>query len=351
MEPTLATPRPRRGHPAIEDAKKFREGLKNNEPVQASAPEPASVQTTPVATASAEPVPASTSTSPVSKEPDLTPVLDIGIPDEYNDILAGIAPSSAAASEPVSSEPSVDYKQIQADNERLRKELEESRKQLEEAQKISSELLRFKDDRDLDELIKNAGIDYETIDPSDVKKIMSPLFQAIRQQAHNTTAQLQKQLQEQQDRISARLKQLDDTETKRKYDSVRAALLKAHPDLEQLQQSEAYKRAMLTPVGGNSGILTGQLVAAEYKRGNADYIIKVLNDIKQSTASNLESVASVPPSAGVAKVPPAPTGTSDYLTPEQLSELNHKVRTRQISREEFHTLLEKHRAAAKQVYS
>ena len=92
-------------------------------------------------------------------------------------------------------------------------------------------------------------------------------------------------------------------------------------------------------------MLIGQLVAAEYRQGNAEYIIDVLNRIKAGVQPDLADVASVSP-ASTTTTPSSNTAEKPgRLSPEELAELRFKVQSRQISRQEFRDIMEKHREA------
>ena len=268
--------------------------------------------------------------------------MDIPLPDNYVDLLGKAMTDTTS----VETQPQpVDNTAYIQENESLKRELEAVRAQLRAAQEIPDDLKALKAERELDDLLDKSGMDFTTIDKSDVKKILSPVLSTMRKQQADSTSELQRRLSEYEERFNSRFKELDDKEHYRKLEKTRAAILKAHPDLEQLQKTPEYQRTMNTPIGGKSGILIGQLVAEEYRQGNSEYIIDVLSRIKQGVQPELSDIASVSPSASNTTPTVSADNQGDRLTPEQIAELRFKVQNRQISRQEFREIMEKHRGA------
>lgn len=355
-QPTVR-PKMRHPHPAAAAAAQFRQEtahLRAGEPAPApstpAAPvvDPAPVQyTPPVQPVPVPPQPAApvTPTQPVQ----YAPVQNVPVPPQYADILGAGTPTPSTT--PVTPEKSAGPtpEEIEAkfrkENEELLRQLEQTRNELAEAKKIPDDLLQLKEERELDELLATYSSEFQSIDPADAKKLLAPVLKTVRQQSSKATEALQNQLLSQQKELHNRFKQLEERERLDRLNKTRDKILKAHPDLAQLQQTPAYQQAMMTPVGGKSGILVGQLVAAEYQQGNADYIIDVLNAVKQQAQPDLAGVASVSPSAA-ATIPAAPTdGTPGRLTAEQIAEYKFMVQTGQMSREDFREVMKKHREA------
>lgn len=270
------------------------------------------------------------------------PVVNIPLPKDYEDLLG-----KAMAGEPEPKPEPRDNKEdeFRRKNEELLRELEETRKQLEEARKIPDDLRALHDEQELENLLKNSGVDFRSIDMDDAKKLLGPVIKTMRQQQNASHAEFQRKLAEQEETLKSRFKELDDREHYSKLEKTKAAILAAHPDLEQLQKTPEYQRTMASPIGGKSGVLIGQLVAAEYRQGNADYIIDVLNRIKAGVQTDLSDVASVSPASTTTAPSAAGSDKSGRLTPEELAELRFKVQSRQISRQEFREIMEKHREA------
>ena len=201
-------------------------------------------------------------------------------------------------------------------------------------------------ERELDTLLQSTGNEFTSIDKEDAKKLLAPVINNMRKQYTQSNQQVESRMQTLEAELHKQVAQIKEHERLERLGRTRDAILKAHPDLEQLQKSPAYQQMMMSPIGDNSGILIGQVVAAEYQQGNADYIISVLNKIKQNSAQNdINAIASVSPSSAT----PTPVSTDpaegNRLTPEQISEYKFKVQTGQMSRNEFRDIMKKHREA------
>ena len=131
-----------------------------------------------------------------------------------------------------------------------------------------------------------------------------------------------------------------------------AAVIKAHPDLQQMQSHPAYAQMMASPAAPGSRITIGQMVAGELQQGNTAYVINVLNDIKRritaptgsGALANVASVSSSTPSAGGAG---GVDKKGDILSYDDMAELRYQLQTRQITRDQFRERMAKHREASK----
>ena len=125
--------------------------------------------------------------------------------------------------------------------------------------------------------------------------------------------------------------------------------MKAHPDLQQLQSTPAYAQVMMSPVQEGSAITVGEVVAAEIKKGNADYVIKVLDSVKarNGTAPNLNAIASVSANATSSGATSGHDVSVDKLTDEQIADYRFKVQTGEMSRDEFRQIMARHREASR----
>lgn len=259
-------------------------------------------------------------------------------PAPVNTAAPANTPTTANTSAPDNSE--LYRRQI----EDLQRQLQESKAALQQASNLSTELQTLKDEHDLEELWKSVGSEFASIDPEDAKKLLTPVLKAIRQQSADSTATLNKKLEEQHQSLQNKVKDLENEANVARMRKVQETILKAVPDLEALQKTDAYKTAMMAPIAPHSNVLTGQLVAAEYERGNTDYVIGVLNSIKGQT--NLDSVASVSPSSMGASQVKAPEAESDgILTADEIADMTTRLRMRQMTRQEFQEAMKKHREA------
>ena len=284
---------------------------------------------------------------PPQQQTQLSPVSNVALPEGYIDILGIAMDNTTTQPEKVEqvAQPTAKEVDLQKQNEELMRQLEQSRQELQEARKLSEGLQTLKEERDLDELLKQSGVEFGSISPDDAKKLIMPVFKTVRQQHDSSTAEMQKRMDAQQEAIESRFRALDEQKQFAKLERTKAAILQAHPDLEQLQKTPAYQQAMMSSIGGKSKILVGQLVAAEYKQGNAEYVIEVLNRIKAGTQPNLSDIASVSPSSAGVAAEKSADENSDILTDQQIAELKYKVQSKQITRDEFRAIMAKHREA------
>lgn len=223
--------------------------------------------------------------------------------------------------------PDTERYQLEQELAELRRAREADKQDLEEYRKI-------KDARAIDEYVNSIG-ELNTIDPEDAKRLVTPLLKRIDQEKQAVA----KQLSDMNQRNVV-------TRQQRAYETV----VKEFPDIQTLQTTDAYKRAMMAPVTPGSSLTVGQLVVAELQRGNADYAISAIKSIKQSqqVVPDLAQVASVGATAPTGSAP-APDISGDVLTPDQIRHYRYLAQTKQISREEFHNVMAKHKEASKRL--
>ncbi len=223
--------------------------------------------------------------------------------------------------------PDTDRYQLEQELNELRKAREADKQDLEEYRKI-------KDAKAIDEYVSSIG-ELDTINPDDAKRLITPLLKRMDQEKQAVA----KQLQEYNQRNVV-------TRQQRAYEAV----VKEFPDIQTLQTTDAYKRAMMSPVTPGSSLTVGQLVVAELQRGNADYAISAIKSIKQNQqpVPDLAQVASVGATAPTGSAP-APDNSGDLLTPEQIRHYRYLAQTKQISREDFHNVMAKHKEASKRL--
>lgn len=230
---------------------------------------------------------------------------------------------------------------VQDESAELRSEIESLRKQLEEQRALNDKYQSYQDNDLVDRYIDQNGAEFNSISRDDAKRLLTPMVGAFRK----TTEAFNSQLKAQQDIIDKRFGKIDQDKIIAGYERTRNALLKAHPDLEQLQNTDAYKEIMLSPVAGNSNLLVGQLVASEFKKGNTDYINSVLDQVKAKLQTpDLNQVATVSANAPVGSAAPA-VETSGKLTPDQIAQYRFMVQNREMTRDEFREIMSKHREA------
>ena len=271
--------------------------------------------------------------------PQPVPVSDIPVPDDF---IKSVDNMGKLNVEPQQPQENPEIKAMREENAKLQKELEELRKARETDSASLAELNKLREKQRVDEYL--AGMDgLNSVNADDARKLVAPLLQQM-DKAREDSA---KQLQEARAAIEQRFTEMDKRKAQDKNNQIYSQIIKAHPDLQQLQKTKEYSEVMLSPVQPNSNITVGELVAAELKNGNADYIIKVLDTVKQRTAvPNINAVASVSGSATAGAATGTDT-TGDILTDEQIADLRFKVQTGEISRDEFRTRMARHREASK----
>lgn len=275
-------------------------------------------------------------------QPDVqqVPPQDIQVPNDF--IHSVNVMGNTAAQQPQPSQNN-DLDTMRGENDKLKKELEELRKAREADMASLKELNELKEKQRVDKyLAEMDGLG--TINGDDARKLVSPLLQRLEQ----TKADNAKQLQDVQASIDKRLSELDKRNTQNKVNQMYAKILKAHPDLKQLQRSQAYNDVMTSPVQEGSAITVGEFVAAEIKNGNADYIIKVLDTVKQrSSLPDISNIASVSSNAPVSGAASDANANGESLTPDQIANYRFKVQTGEMSRDEFRQIMARHREASK----
>lgn len=238
------------------------------------------------------------------------------------------APASASIQAPQHEEvPDTDRYQLEQELAELRKAREADKQDLEEYRKI-------KDARAIDEYVSSIG-ELNTIDPEDAKRLVTPLL---------------KRMDQEKQAVAQRLSDMQQRNVVTRQQRAYEAVVREFPDIQTFQTTDAYKRAMMAPVTPGSSLTVGQLVVAELQRGNADYAISAIKNIKQSQkpVPDLAQVASVGATAPTGSAP-APDISGDVLTPEQIRHYRYLAQTKRISREEFHNIMAKHKEASKRL--
>ena len=238
------------------------------------------------------------------------------------------APASASIQAPKhEGVPDTDRYQLEQELAELRKAREADKQDLEEYRKI-------KDARAIDEYVSSIG-ELNTIDPEDAKRLVTPLL---------------KRMDQEKQAVAQRLSDMQQRNVVTRQQRAYEAVVREFPDIQTFQTTDAYKRAMMAPVTPGSSLTVGQLVVAELQRGNADYAISAIKNIKQSQkpVPDLAQVASVGATAPTGSAP-APDISGDVLTPEQIRHYRYLAQTKRISREEFHNIMAKHKEASKRL--
>lgn len=322
----------------LEAREQFRDSLKNDTAPQnaVSAPNPAAVSQP-----SQQPAQSVPQAAPAAQ---MVPPSNIPVPDSFIqtvDKLGQLQETAAPSQQQPQENP--ELKSAQEENAKLQKELEELRKARENDAQSLQELQQLRDKKQIDDYLAGMS-DLGSINPDDARKLISPLLKRL----DNVQLENQKKLQEAQSVVDKRLAELDKRNNVNRSNQIYSQIMKAHPDLQELQKSKAYQDVMLSPVQPGSAITVGELVTAELRNGNADYVIKVLDTVKQrNTVPNINQIASVGASSSVAGATGGVDNSGDRLTPEQISDLRYKVQIGEMSRDEFRQIMARHREASK----
>jgi len=326
----------------LEAREQFRDSLKNDHAAPqtiVSAPNPAAAsQVAPAVNPAPAPAPAP---QPAPTAQMVQPS-EIPVPDSFIQTVDKLGQLQDTVAPPQPQE-NPELKSAQEENAKLQKELEELRKARETDAQSLQELQQLRDKKQIDDYLASMS-DLGSINPDDARKLISPLLKRL----DTVQSENQKKLQEAQSAMDKRLAELDKRNSVNRSNQMYSQIMKAHPDLQELQKSQAYKDVMMSPVQAGSAITVGELVTAELRNGNADYVIKVLDTVKQRNAvPNINQIASVGASSSVAGATGGVDNSGDRLTPEQISDLRYKVQIGEMSRDEFRQIMARHREASK----
>jgi hypothetical protein len=239
-------------------------------------------------------------------------------------------------------EQEVEHNKYKEENERLLKEIESLKKAHDEDLKAVNELAQYKKEHAADEYIKSLG-DLGTISADDARRIVTPLIE----RSNNDLANITKQLNEVRDSVAKEFSDRDSKASARKQAAAWKKVGDTFPDLSSLQNTPVYREIMSQPIGAGVGLTVGTLVATELNKGNADYAIEVLKNIKARVAGHPASVsefASVNTNA-----PTGGTATSydsNSMSLDEIADLNYLYKTKQIDRKTFVERRQKYRAGA-----
>ena len=287
--------------------------------------------------------PANVQQQPVAPQVQSETQNPIPVPDDFVNVVNTLG----TANEPVANQASsnADIVAMREENAKLLKEVEELRKARESDSAALDELAQYREKKRVDDYLASIDGGLGTINGDDARKLVSPLLQQIDQARKENL----KQIQDAQEAVNKRFAEYDRKSELTKSNQLYAKIMKAHPDLQQLQSTPAYAQVMMSPVQEGSAITVGEVVAAEIKKGNADYVIKVLDSVKarNGTAPNLNAIASVSANATASGATSGHDVSGDKLTDEQIADYRFKVQTGEMSRDEFRQIMARHREASR----
>lgn len=171
-----------------------------------------------------------------------------------------------------------------------------------------------------------------TVDPADAKKISAGIMKAL----SGPLAAIQQALQQQQDYMTQSNQWQEQRFTQQQaYDTINRIRV-AHPDFLQLQQDPAYLQ-FVNQRDGHSFQTRDNRAAFEFKNGNADYIIDLLNQFKQQRPqqASITTVAPVQTAGSPVQEAPKPVAMPSLAT------WNSWYQTHRITQEQYQQGLKK----------
>ena len=303
-------------------------------------------------------------TAPVN--PNVRPAAQISAPPEAEyptpaavEQPAAEVPSSppvvTPAAAPQAAPPQTDWAAMAA---RQYGEWEERRRQLEAQNAALQQRLQEQDaainnllhiQQDYDELRKQQqindavqGIDYSdlaTVDAEDARRISEGVMRAVQAKLAPVEQQLARQQQEIQKTAAYNEQRIMEQQARATVGKIE----NSHPDFGVLLHDPMFK-TFLRQRDGRSSITLEDRAAAEFRLGNADYVIHLIDQFKQTRPdpSSLVAVAPVQTAAS----PVAPAGPAESLP--TLAELNSMMGTGRITPDEYREYMKRLRAAQKQ---
>lgn len=318
-----------------EERKKLQGGVMTPPPASAPAPAPAAQPQAQVAV-------------PVIKPDDevkQVPAGTVPVPSGYETLLNNVpGPQTSKIISEDREALQGDLELARAEIEKLKAELENSHKLQEENRKQLDEYSRLKEQQEIDDYIKSNG-DFNTLDPDDARRLITPLFKSIKAERDRTAADL-----------AAMRKDIDTRFQERRQadaDALRGRVNKkigetfSDKELYEITRSPAYSQVMKTPIGAGSNVLVANLFDTEYNRGNAAYVLDVLNQVKAKMQTpSLNDVASVSGASTPAVSVPPGIESPHKLTNEEVKKYNDQLVTGRITRQQYREIMAKQREAA-----
>lgn len=179
--------------------------------------------------------------------------------------------------------------------------------------------------------------DLETVDPEDAKRITNKVLNVTQRAIEPLRQEIEQQRRTADERLQAQQYQF---EVQHRAEMNRR-ITEVHPDFLALQHNPAY-HAFMQQRDGLSSKTIDQRAAEEFRAGNADYIIDVLNRLKGTipSATQITTVAPVQTASSVATA-----ATDPQAPPLTLKELNDRFQMRQITPDEYKRQVQAARAA------
>lgn len=338
---TPTTPQPsvkpklRMPHPSIAAAKQFREEWAKDHP-EGGAPQQQAAQPEPQPQPAPEPQPA----------PQPAPAPHVPEPSAGNVQYANTSSFSIPDSYYMPQGYDAKYSTLEQERNNLRAEVEQLKKQLETSNQSLSRARELEDEQFIDKYLDDNQANFTSISRDDAKLLLTPVYKSFKNSMDKRADEAEARIRAVEEEMNKRMAAIREKEQLELRRRTRDELLKVHPDLAEFQKTDAYCKAMLSPIGPGAAITLGQVVGVEFERGNAAYINDVLTRIKQEAqqqTGSLESVASVSSQASTTTQPAA--AQSPGYTLEDLDRLKQDVQTGRMSRAAFREAMHKYRGA------
>lgn len=314
--------------------------------------EPVVQVTPPVAPAPVVPTPAPVAT-PVP-EPEVKPEpAAVPLPDNFQDVLARLMQSNTPAPVPVQQD-NEELLKTKAQNEDLQKQVEAAQKRIADLEKnstMSDELRQLKEQKEIDDIMASLleNQEWSSIAPTDAQRLIKPVAAMLSRSRSELSSTFEAQLEALKDNVDSRVNGLQEQQVIERLEQTKKRILKAHPDFEKLKDTERYAEIMLAPVEGYGHIRYYQLVDDAFKNGDADYIIGVLDRVKNKNDINDVATVSSPAVAGAGAPLLADDAADGLLTPQGLAELRYAKQSGRITKEQYSAAYNKHREAKKRL--
>lgn len=185
--------------------------------------------------------------------------------------------------------------------------------------------------------------DLATIDAEDARKIGASIMKAVADQYAPLQQQMQQQLAQQQQYLQQSAQWQETRYKQQRLQDTLSKVMEKHPDFVALQTDPSFLN-YVNQRDGHSSQTRDARARFEFENGNVDYLVHLVDDFKaqRPAASQITSVAPVQ----TATAPVTPAAPPQQLP--TLKELNDLMQMRQITPDQYRSLVQQVRAAYNQ---
>lgn len=176
----------------------------------------------------------------------------------------------------------------------------------------------------------------ETVDADDARRLISTTATVLQQPLN----EMKKDLEAQRNALIQQQQYMNQQVAQLQSQRAREELLAAHPDFFDLWKKPDFVNYMRAR-DGHSSETREQRAVREYNMGNADFVVHMLNDYKGVAPQVQDIQTPAPVQVAQNMAPQQPQPTASYT----LSDLLNLFQTRQISHDQYRTMLNNLRAA------